>query len=70
MIAADASPASKYLKEETRRVDEEEKKAFEKIFLDENSASGASGSEMDWSTQEEGLSQELSGLDLKAVKAE
>jgi hypothetical protein len=70
MIAADASPASKYLKEETRRVDEEEKKAFEKIFLDENSASGASGSEMDWSTQEEGLSQELSGLDLKAVKSE
>jgi hypothetical protein len=69
-IAADASPASKHIKKETMRVDDEEKKAFEQIFLGENSASGASGSEMDWSTQEEGLSQELSGLDLKVLKAE
>jgi hypothetical protein len=61
---SDTSPASKYIKEETKRVDEEELKAFEKIFLEDNSERSKSGSEMEWSTQEEDLSQELSGLAL------
>lgn len=66
--AINASPVSKDIRKETKHVEEEEKKAFERIFLDKNSVSGASGSEMDWSTQEEGLSEELSGLDLKEAK--
>jgi hypothetical protein len=60
----DTSPASKYIKEETKRVDEEELKAFEKIFLEDNSERSKSESEMEWSTQEEDLSQELSVLAL------